>query len=127
ARQAQLELLATSGPQRIADTMSAFTAKKVNKESATNQPWLPHLSMPARHEVRSSDIIMRRLQGNIAAAIEAGPSDFADLLMVPGIGARTIRALAIVAEIIHGTPCRFADPARFSFAHGGKDRHPFRH
>src|SRR3546814_4306112 len=45
--------------------------------------------------------------------------------MVPGVGARTVRALALVAEVVHGTPCRFADPARYSLAHGGKDRHPF--
>ena len=53
------------------------------------------------------------------------PTDFTDLLLVPGVGARTVRALAMVAEVVHGTPCRFSDPARFSFAHGGKDRHPF--
>ena len=55
----------------------------------------------------------------------AGPSDFAELLLVPGVGARTVRALAMVAEVVHGAPCRFTDPARFSLAHGGKDRHPF--
>src|ERR1700736_1298230 len=50
---------------------------------------------------------------------------FAELLLVPGVGARTVRALAMVAEVVHGAPYRFADPARFSFAHGGKDGHPF--
>ena len=55
----------------------------------------------------------------------AGPRDFAGLLQVPGVGARTVRALALVAEVLHGAPCRFTDPARFSIAHGGKDRHPF--
>ena len=44
---------------------------------------------------------------------------------MPGVGARTVEALAMVAEVIHGAPCRFSDPARFSLAHGGKDRHPF--
>ena len=53
------------------------------------------------------------------------PADFAELLLVPGVGARTVRALAMVAEVVHGAPCRFTDPARFSLAHGGKDRHPF--
>jgi len=47
------------------------------------------------------------------------------LLLVPGIGARAVRALAMVAEVMHHAPCRFTDPARFSLAHGGKDRHPF--
>ena len=61
----------------------------------------------------------------LAAAEENGPKDFEHLLQVPGVGARTVRALAMVAEVLHGTPCRFTDPARFSLAHGGKDRHPF--
>jgi hypothetical protein len=53
------------------------------------------------------------------------PARFSELLLVPGVGARTVRALAQVAEVVHGAPCRFSDPARFSVAHGGKDRHPF--
>ena len=61
----------------------------------------------------------------MAAAADAGPKDFAELLLSPGIGARTVRSLAMVAEVVHGAPYRFADPARFSLAHGGKDRHPF--
>ena len=55
----------------------------------------------------------------------AGPTDFPELLLTPGVGARTVQALAMVAEVVHGAPYRFTDPARFSFAHGGKDRHPF--
>ena len=68
---------------------------------------------------------MRRLRGSLAAAANCAPTDFTELLLVPGVGARTVRALAMVAEVVHGAPCRFSDPARFSFAHGGKDRHPF--
>jgi hypothetical protein len=81
--------------------------------------------MPAHHDVRSSDVIARRLHGNLAAAADRGPKDFTDLLLTPGVGARTVKALAMVAEVMHGAPCRFTDPARFSIAHGGKDRHPF--
>ena len=81
--------------------------------------------MPAHHDVRPSDVVMRRLRGSLAAAADCGPNDFRELLLVPGVGARTVRALALVAEVVHGAPCRFSDPARFSFAHGGKDRHPF--
>jgi hypothetical protein len=81
--------------------------------------------MPGRHDVRPSDVLLRRLHGALAAAAERGPKDFAELLLVPGIGARTVLALALAAEVIHGAPCRFTDPARFSLAHGGKDRHPF--
>jgi hypothetical protein len=86
---------------------------------------LPHLVMPAHHDVRPEDIVTRRLHGNLAAAAECGPQDFSELLLVPGVGARTVRALAQVAEVVHGAPYRFSDPARFSVAHGGKDRHPF--
>ena len=81
--------------------------------------------MPAHHDVRASDVLMPRLHASFTAAANRGPADFAELLLVPGVGARTVRALAMVAEVVHGAPCRFTDPARFSFAHGGKDRHPF--
>ena len=86
---------------------------------------LPHLILPDHHDVRSGDIVTRRLHGNLAAAADCGPRDFTELLQVPGVGARTVQALALVAEVLHGAPCRFTDPARFSLAHGGKDRHPF--
>jgi uncharacterized protein len=86
---------------------------------------LPFLIMPAHHDVRAEDIHLRRLHGNLAAAAARAPADFAELLLTPGVGGRTVRALALVAEVVHGAPCRFSDPARFSLAHGGKDRHPF--
>jgi hypothetical protein len=81
--------------------------------------------MPRHHDVRPSDVLLRRMRGTIAAAAERAPIDFADLLMTPGLGARTIEALAAVAEVVHGAPCRFTDPARFALAHGGKDGHPY--
>jgi hypothetical protein len=81
--------------------------------------------MPARHDVRSSDVFIRRLHGTLAAAADRGPADFAELLLTPGVGSRTVEALAMVAEVVHGAPYRFQDPARFSLAHGGKDRHPY--
>jgi hypothetical protein len=81
--------------------------------------------MPAHHDVREKDVNMRRLHGTLAAAADRAPVDFENLLPTPGVGARTVEALAMVAEVVHGAPCRFSDPARFSFAHGGKDRHPF--
>src|SRR5436853_7175761 len=86
---------------------------------------LPHLVMSAHHDVRPNDVFERRLHGTLAAAAAAGPADFPELLLVPGVGPRTVQSLAMVAEVVHGAPCRFTDPARFSFAHGGKDRHPF--
>src|SRR5690606_34814216 len=89
------------------------------------QPLLPHLVLPEHHELRESDVVQRRLRGTLAAAAERGPSDFVELLLCPGVGARTVEALAHVAEVVHGAPCRFSDPGRFSLAHGGKDGHPF--
>src|SRR5205085_12091005 len=86
---------------------------------------LTHLRMPDHHDVRAEDIDLRRLGKTLAAVADRGPEDFADLLLVPGVGARTLFALALVAEVVHGAPSRFADPARFSLAHGGKDGHPF--
>jgi hypothetical protein len=70
-------------------------------------------------------VVARRLHGALKAAADRGPEDFAELLLTPGLGARTLLALAMVAEVVHGAPYRFSDPARFAFAHGGKDRHPF--
>jgi hypothetical protein len=123
SRQAQLELLATLGPDAIAREFSALARDR--RAAVAEQPMLPHLVMPFHHDVRASDVIARRLCGNLAAAADRGPKDFPELLLTPGLGARTVRALAMVAEVVHGAPCRFTDPARFSLAHGGKDRHPF--
>jgi hypothetical protein len=81
--------------------------------------------MPAHHDVRPKDVFARRLHGTLAAAAERGPIDFPELLLTPGVGARTVHSLAMVAEVVHGAPFRFRDPARFSLAHGGKDRHPY--
>src|SRR3954467_7715708 len=81
--------------------------------------------MPSHHDVRPTGVVLRRLHGNLAAAADRGPADFTQLLLTPGVGARTVTSLAMVAEVVHGAPYRFSDPARFSFAHGGKDRHPF--
>ena len=86
---------------------------------------LRHLTMPARHEVKSSDIAMKRLGAVLALAYEKQPVDFESLLLLEGLGPRTLQSLTLVSEVIHGTPSRFSDPARFSFAHGGKDGHPF--
>src|SRR3954447_18188060 len=119
SRRAQLELLAELGPDRLARAAAA------PGRAAPPRPPQPHLALPGHHDVRPDDVILRRLHGTLAAAADAGPRDFPELLLVPGVGARTVRSLAMVAGVIHGAPCRVADPARFSLAHGGKDRHPF--
>ena len=143
SRQAQVQLLQSMGADAIAREFAKLGVPRVEREAkaAAVGPQagdaaghggaplqlglLPHLSLPDHHEVRGSDVVARRLHGNLAAAAECGPRDFTELLQVPGVGARTVRALALVAEVLHGAPCRFTDPARFSLAHGGKDRHPF--
>ncbi|MBY4627743.1 DUF763 domain-containing protein [Rhizobium croatiense] len=125
SRRGQLDLLATLGPDRIVREAAALQRAEQPEPEPAEQPMLPHLIMPAHHDVRESDVNMRRLHGNLAAAADRGPTDFQELLLVPGVGARTVKALAMVAEVVHGAPCRFSDPARFSIAHGGKDRHPF--
>jgi uncharacterized protein len=125
SRRAQLEMLAELGPDKIAREFAALEASDRPRAEETAQPLLPHLVMPAHHDVRSSDVIARRLHGNLSAAADLGPKEFPDLLLTSGVGARTIQALAMVAEVVHGAPFRFSDPARFAMAHGGKDRHPF--
>jgi len=119
SRAAQLDLLTALGPDRIIDELAAIDGKQ------PAQGLLPHLVMPPHHDVRSGDVFARRLHGTLAAAVERGPVDFPELLLTPGVGVRTVRSLAMVAEVVHGAPYRFSDPARFSLAHGGKDRHPF--
>jgi hypothetical protein len=128
-RAAELELVRQGPDQTISIlrryrhsgnlALSLFPETKILPEP------LPHLQLPHHHEVRASDVMLKRLHGTLAAAADLGPKDFADLLLTPGIGARTIEALAFVAEVVHGAPSRFKDPARFSLAHGGKDGHPF--
>lgn len=83
------------------------------------------IEMPAHHEVRAEDVDLKRLGCVLATAYESQPKDFESLMLTPGLGPRTLQSLALVSEVIYGTPSRFTDPARFSFAHGGKDGHPF--
>jgi hypothetical protein len=118
ARQAQVELV-SEGPDQVLGTLRKL------REGAQAQLALPELRMPDHHAVTRKDVFLRRLHGTLAAAAEQGPKDFAEVLLTPGVGARTVEALASVAEVLHGAPYRFSDPARFSFAHGGKDRTPY--
>jgi hypothetical protein len=79
----------------------------------------------AHHDVRSKDVDLKRLGTMLWMAHDKQPKDFEELLLLEGLGPRTLQSLALVSEVVHGTPTRFKDPARFSFAHGGKDGHPF--
>jgi uncharacterized protein len=134
SRSASLDLLA-QGPDKVTNVLRRYrNPENMTLElfpgsggdlSASTEHAEPHLHMPAHHDVRAADVDLRRLHATLAAAAERAPTDFADLLLIPGVGGRTIASLAFVAEVIHGAPSRFADPARFSLAHGGKDGHPF--
>ena len=84
-----------------------------------------HIILPAHHEVTAADVDLKRLGAVLATAYENQPQDFESLLLTKGLGPRTLQSLTLVSEVIYGTPSRFTDPARFSFAHGGKDGHPF--
>ncbi len=83
------------------------------------------LAMPRHHEVRAENVDLKRLGAVLAVCYDRQLRDFASLLLTENLGPRTLQTLALVAQVIHGAPSRFADPARFSFALGGKDRHPF--
>ncbi len=84
-----------------------------------------HLRMPDHHEVRAQSVDLKRLGAVLAVAYDRDLRQFADLLLLECLGPRTLQSLALIAEVVHGAATRFSDPARFSFAHGGKDRHPF--
>jgi hypothetical protein len=86
---------------------------------------IQRLVLPAHHDVRTEDVDLRRLGAVLWLAHDRQPSDFEELVLLEGVGPRTLQSLALVSEVIHGAPSRFRDPARFAFAHGGKDGHPF--
>jgi uncharacterized protein len=118
SRDAQVELV-RAGPDAIVSTLKR-ARPQLDLFGAE-----PHAILPQHHEVTVADVDLRRVHAALAAAHERGPIDFTDVLATPGIGARTMFSLALVAEVVHGAPSRFSDPARFSLAHGGKDGHPY--
>ena len=113
--------LVDRGAKPAQDAMLAITREDPDRTLAAAR----RLTMPAHHDVRREDVDLTRLGAVLAVAHERELRTFADLLLVEQLGPRTLQSLALVAEVIHGTPARFSDPARFSFAHGGKDGHPF--
>lgn len=84
-----------------------------------------NISMPRHHDVKAKDVNLKRLGAVLATAYENQNNNFESLLLTQGLGPRTLQSLTLVSEVIYGTPSRFSDPARFSFAHGGKDGFPF--
>ncbi len=110
---------------RPAQAAMVEIASQPDREVVAVTAKLPELALPARHQVRSVDIDPRYLHKILLRTYEAQPADFETLLGIEGVGAKTLRALALTAELIYGTPASTRDPARFSFAHGGKDGTPF--
>lgn len=88
-------------------------------------PEIKKIILPRHHEVKKENVNLKRLGAVLALAQELPSDQFEDFLLLEGLGPRTLQSLVLVSEVIHGTPSRFTDPARFSFAHGGKDGHPF--
>ena len=113
----------------MTDTGAAPARQAIVELAAEKQPAIineiKRLKMPVRHNVAERDIDSKRLGAVLATAWDENIADFESLLLLKGLGPRTMQSLALVSEIIYGTPVRFTDPARFSFAHGGKDGHPF--
>jgi hypothetical protein len=107
--------------QPAQDAMLAITRERPDRTLRE----ISKLTLPHHHDVQPKDVDAKRLGAVLAVAHERDLRDFASLLLVENLGPRTLQSLALVAEVIHGTPTRFTDPARFSFAHGGKDGHPF--
>jgi len=125
ARPAQDALLAITR-EDPARTLADLRAASSPGASAPRHLTMPrHLRMPRHHDVRATDVNEKRLGAVLALAHERDLRDFASFLLLEQLGPRTLQSLALVAEVVHGTPTRFNDPARFAFAHGGKDGHPF--
>ncbi len=107
--------IANQNPDKTVEELIAVSSRSHSR----------HLSMPAHHDVRPTDVFLRRLHATLKVAADRGIKGFEELLLLEGLGPRTMQSLALLSETVFGAPSRFDDPARFSFAHGGKDGHPF--
>ncbi|WP_316814746.1 DUF763 domain-containing protein [Pedobacter nyackensis] len=119
--QGQILNLTAKAAQPSRSAMMAMTTESPNHMIAEAK----RLIMPNHHDVKAKDVDLKRLGAMLWLTQEKQPSDFEELLLLEGMGPRTLQSMALVSEVIYGTPSRFTDPARFSFAHGGKDGHPF--
>jgi hypothetical protein len=105
--------------------ITAALAREQPEKVVAEVSRMRELTLPAHHDVQGADVDPKRLHRILLKAYERQPEDFSALLGMPGVGARTLRALSLVGELVYGAPVSLTDPARFSFAHGGKDRHPY--
>jgi uncharacterized protein len=116
--------LVAAESDKARDMTTALSREQPEKVVAEVEK-IRELTLPAHHDVKGADVDPKRLHRILLKTYERQPEDFATLLGMPGVGARTLRALSLVGELVHGAPVSIKDPARFSFAHGGKDGHPY--
>jgi hypothetical protein len=116
--------LVASESEKARDVTAALSREKPEQIVAEVEK-IRELTLPAHHDVKGADVDPKRLHRILLKTYERQPTDFAALLGMEGVGARTLRALSLVGELVYGAPVSIKDPARFSFAHGGKDGHPY--
>jgi hypothetical protein len=105
--------------------VSACLASEQPEKVISELERLQQLDLPHRHHVLLSDVNPSRLKKILLKTYEEQPQGFEALLGAEGVGAKTVRALALVSELVYGAPASFHDPVRYSYAHGGKDGHPY--
>jgi hypothetical protein len=104
---------------------SAFISREKPDKVVRELKKIVELSLPERHYILREDIHPDRLYKIFASTYERHPGNFETLLSMKGVGGKTIRALSLISEVVYGKSPSFRDPARFSFAHGGKDGYPY--
>ncbi|MFO7169453.1 MAG: DUF763 domain-containing protein [Chloroflexota bacterium] len=114
-----------AGDSAAARDVTTALAREAPEKVVAEVERIRELTLPAHHDVRGADVDPKRLHRILLKTYDRQPEDFAALLGMEGVGARTLRALSLVGELVYGAPVSITDPARFSFAHGGKDRHPY--
>jgi uncharacterized protein len=119
----QGEILNLVDKQAKPSQLSILNITKENPEKMLEE--IKHLTMPTYKDIKAKDVDLKRLGSILYLAQETETQNFEDILLLKGLGPRTLQSLALVSEIIHGTASRFSDPARFAFAHGGKGGNPF--
>ena len=114
---------AESEPAR--NTITQITLEEKPEKILTLLKRLKTLDLPSRHHLCLEDIHPDRLNKTLLITYEHQPENFEKLLELQGVGPKTLRALSLISELVYEVPVSFRDPARYSFAHGGKDGHPY--
>jgi len=114
-----------AGESAAARDVTTALAREQPEKVVAEVEKIRELTLPAHHDVKGADVDPKRLHRILLKTYERQPEDFATLLGMEGVGARTLRALSLVGELVYDAPVSIKDPARFSFAHGGKDGHPY--